>query len=145
VALLDVDRFKQVNDTHGHAAGDALLAAFAQCLRTAVRATDFVARLAGDEFVLVLEGLHRAEECDEVAAKVVAAVRRLGIEVGGARIGCTTSVGLVFLPPERSCAAQRLVAQADESLYATKECGRDGFTRRLAECDRPANRLVGSG
>jgi diguanylate cyclase (GGDEF)-like protein/PAS domain S-box-containing protein len=145
VALLDVDHFKRVNDTHGHATGDLVLEAFARCLRAAVRETDFVARLAGDEFVAVFEDLHRAEESDEIAAKVVAAVRRLQVDASGAKLSCTTSMGIAFLPARQRCAAPVLLAKADEALYATKQRGRDGYTRTVVEADRPANRLHTAG
>ena len=142
VALLDVDHFKRINDNHGHAAGDAVLAAFADCLRGCLRATDFVARVAGDEFLFVLEGLHGAEECDEVACKVVAAVRQLRVDVAGVVLRCATSVGVAFLTAGRTIEPQRLIAQADEALYATKSRGRDGFTCQTVEGASPVNRFV---
>lgn len=65
--FMDIDHFKRINDTFGHEAGDAVLIAFAERLSGCIRNTDMVARLAGDEFVVVLEGMHDAEECHVIA------------------------------------------------------------------------------
>ena len=73
--FLDIDGFKQINDTLGHAAGDDVLREFARRLTGCVRSTDLVARLAGDEFVIILEGIHTREECRLVARKIIAAMR----------------------------------------------------------------------
>jgi diguanylate cyclase (GGDEF)-like protein len=130
--FLDVDRFKAINDTHGHAVGDAVLAGFARRLRKALRGTDFVARLAGDEFVAVLEGLHEAAEAELVAGKVVQAARRpLATPAGPLRI--TTSVGVAYLPPEVACSAEALLALADQALYRTKRQGRDGHACEVVQ------------
>ncbi|HEY1396888.1 diguanylate cyclase domain-containing protein, partial [Roseateles sp.] len=73
--FLDIDHFKAINDTHGHGVGDTVLRDFATVLRRTVRGSDHVARIAGDEFVAVLEGLNQPEEAEQVAAKIVEAVR----------------------------------------------------------------------
>ncbi|WP_067065481.1 diguanylate cyclase domain-containing protein [Roseateles chitosanitabidus] len=120
--FLDVDRFKAINDTHGHGSGDAVLREFAQCLRRAVRSSDIVARIAGDEFVAVLEGLNKPEEAAQVAAKIVESVRVArpgGLEVTASVGVATVTVGEV--PPSE------LIALADRALYQAKREGRDGF------------------
>lgn len=125
--FLDIDHFKRVNDTFGHAAGDAVLVESGARLKEAVRATDFVARLAGDEFVVILEGLHSAEECEQVAAKVVASARRL-IRVEGDELSVTMSIGIAYLPGGQPSDPAALLALADRALYKTKARGRNGHT-----------------
>jgi diguanylate cyclase (GGDEF)-like protein len=124
--FLDVDRFKQVNDTYGHAVGDAVLVTFAQRLAACVRRTDLVARLAGDEFVVVLEGLAGAEECDLIALKVNEAARK-PVRYQDQNFAVTTSIGIAFLPGGVVQDAV-LLQDADAALYQTKERGRDGYT-----------------
>jgi diguanylate cyclase (GGDEF)-like protein/PAS domain S-box-containing protein len=132
---LDVDRFKQINDTLGHAAGDAVLQAFAQRLSKSVRATDTVARLGGDEFVVILEGLHGEAEPEVVARKILAQVAQpLAFE--GRTLDLTTSIGIAWCADigdaaqDEAC-AQALLARADEALYLAKAAGRNTW-RTLA-------------
>jgi diguanylate cyclase (GGDEF)-like protein/PAS domain S-box-containing protein len=119
---LDVDRFKRINDAHGHAGGDVVLKEFGQRLRRCVRETDTVARLAGDEFVILLEGLREAAEAEKVARKVLAAFDA-PVALGEQSLAVATSIGVVF-----DEAAQRspddLLATADEALYRAKRLGR---------------------
>lgn len=120
--FLDVDHFKTINDSYGHAVGDEVLKAFAQCLRHSVRASDVVARLAGDEFVAVLEGLNSPDEAAGVAAKIIEAVAHQPL----AGLSVTTSIGVATLEePEMS--ARDLMALADRALYQAKRAGRNGF------------------
>ena len=121
--FLDIDHFKSINDGHGHGVGDAVLQQFAARLRDCVRSTDLVARLAGDEFVLVLEGLAAAEDAATVAQKILDAMCEpvnIG-EVGPLSVG--TSIGVATL---RGGAAtpQQLTARADAALYRAKREGR---------------------
>lgn len=138
VALLfvDVDHFKQVNDRLGHAAGDAVLVHFAQCLKECVRATDLVVRLAGDEFVVVVEGLHGSLEAERVAQKLVAAVGRptqwQGQAVAvGASVGVAYDAGCTALPDE-------LLSRADAALYEVKRAGRAGYKVAARQPERVA-------
>jgi diguanylate cyclase (GGDEF)-like protein/PAS domain S-box-containing protein len=126
VMLLDVDKFKSVNDELGHDVGDALLAAFAQRLKACARATDTVARLGGDEFTVVLESLARREDGLHIADKIVEAMRP-PFELGAHTLRITTSVGIAFYQGEREIGEEGLVKQADEALYAAKAAGRDTF------------------
>jgi diguanylate cyclase (GGDEF)-like protein/PAS domain S-box-containing protein len=128
---LDVDRFKQVNDTLGHAAGDAVLQAFAQRLAQSVRTTDTVARLGGDEFVVVLEGVHGEAEPQFVARKIIASVAR-PLVIDGRALDLTTSIGIAYQATVGACTldeecAQALLARADEALYQAKAAGRNTF------------------
>jgi len=123
-AYLDIDHFKLINDTYGHGVGDSVLVEFARRLRATVRATDTVARLAGDEFVVLFEGLGGAEELAALGRKIVEAMRPPFLP-DGMRLPVTTSVGLAFAGP--GATRESLLRQADEALYAAKAGGRDGF------------------
>ncbi|MEN3276615.1 MAG: hypothetical protein V7631_2405, partial [Massilia sp.] len=123
--FLDVDHFKQVNDTLGHAAGDAVLHEFAQRVKEAVRVTDTVCRLAGDEFTVILEGLQSPEEAALVAAKILKGFERpFSLEQGERTV--STSIGVAFAEafPVEAC---ELGATADKALYAAKSRGRRQF------------------
>ena len=126
--FLDIDHFKQINDTHGHAIGDSALKHFAARIRHGVRSTDFVARLGGDEFVVILHDIGGIAEAQAVARKVVANVGRPFV-VDGATLTITTSVGVGMRDPAGDHVAQ-LLAKADKALYLAKEAGRNTF--RLA-------------
>ena len=123
VMFLDIDRFKQINDSIGHAGGDAVLREFARRLRRCVRATDVVARLAGDEFVVLLEGVAGPAELAALAAKMLASVRA-PFEANGRVLAVTTSVGVATCTNSRAGTAE-LLARADGALYQAKSQGRD--------------------
>ncbi|RTQ36547.1 diguanylate cyclase [Variovorax gossypii] len=126
--FLDIDHFKAINDTMGHAVGDAVLAEYARRLQACVRGTDMVARLAGDEFVLVLEGLGTPEAAAVVAEKIVQRVHMPPFVVDGQRVDVTTSIGIAFHRAAGSSAtATELLARADAALYNAKAAGRDRF------------------
>jgi diguanylate cyclase (GGDEF)-like protein/PAS domain S-box-containing protein len=123
--FLDVDHFKQVNDTLGHAAGDTILKEFAQRLQQNMRSTDTVARLGGDEFVVILEGLRNDDEPQLVARKILAGIDR-PFEVDGRRLNVTTSVGIAVHTSAAEGAAD-LLARADAALYQAKAAGRNTY------------------
>ena len=123
--FLDIDGFKGINDTLGHAAGDEVLREFARRLSASVRSTDLVARLAGDEFVIVLEGIHGREECRFVARKIIAAMRG-EFHAGSTPLRVTTSIGIA-LGQGPSMSAEALLKRADSALYAAKRQGRDRY------------------
>ena len=124
---LDIDHFKRINDTLGHAAGDEVLKAFAARLQQSVRTTDTVARLGGDEFVIILEGVNSADEPQVVARKIVASVAA-PLEVEGRTLTLTTSIGIAFrraIVAADAATAEALVGRADAALYAAKKAGRN--------------------
>ncbi|GGX89918.1 sensor domain-containing diguanylate cyclase [Pseudoduganella dura] len=122
---LDVDHFKHVNDTLGHAAGDLVLHEFAQRVKASVRATDTVCRLAGDEFTVILEGLKTSGEAALVAGKIVAAFERPFALEREERL-ISTSIGVAFAGMFPVDAAV-LEAHADKALYQAKDQGRGRF------------------
>jgi diguanylate cyclase (GGDEF)-like protein/PAS domain S-box-containing protein len=124
LAYLDIDHFKKINDTHGHAIGDEVLEEFAWRLLANVRAIDTVARLSGDEFVIILEDLPSAQEVQAVAAKIADAIR-VPFEAGSVPLAVTASVGIALLSGN-SETHEELLAKADSALYAAKRDGRDG-------------------
>jgi len=124
---LDIDHFKGINDSLGHAAGDEVLKAFAQRLQQSVRTTDTVARLGGDEFVIILEGVGNAEEPQVVARKIVANVTR-PLTVEGRTLTLTTSIGIAVrseIHAADAATAEALIGRADAALYAAKKAGRN--------------------
>lgn len=128
---LDVDHFKQVNDTLGHAAGDAVLHEFAQRVKASVRATDTVCRLAGDEFTVILEGVKSAEEALLVAAKILEAFERPMVLEQGERM-VSTSIGLAY-SASAGVDAEGLGAAADQALYNAKKEGRGRYTLKQVD------------
>lgn len=128
--FMDVDHFKSINDGHGHAAGDAVLKEFASRIRRAVRSTDTAARLAGDEFVVILEGLQSDAEASQVAAKLVDTIRPPMPLPGGGEILVTTSVGMACWSGIGE-GAEDLLERADRALYRAKAAGRDTFAQTI--------------
>ncbi|MDC6168075.1 diguanylate cyclase domain-containing protein [Paucibacter sp. XJ19-41] len=126
--FLDIDKFKQINDGLGHAAGDQVLQEFARRLGRCVRSTDMVARLGGDEFVLILEGLHQPDEAELVAGKILHAMQE-PVELPTGALQLATSMGIAAYAggPDEVPAAAALLASADEALYRAKGAGRGCF------------------
>jgi diguanylate cyclase (GGDEF)-like protein/PAS domain S-box-containing protein len=125
LAYLDIDHFKKINDTHGHAVGDDVLKEFARRLLSNVRATDTVARLSGDEFVIIFENLKSDQYVLPVAAKIANAVRAPFNGGDGAPLAVTTSIGIALYSGEGQN-HEELLANADSALYRAKRNGRDG-------------------
>jgi len=122
---LDLDRFKAINDTMGHVAGDALLVAFAERLNGCVRESDTVARLGGDEFVILLEDVQHPEDVEAIAVKIIEAMRR-AFQVESRRFQATTSIGIACT--RGATTAQDLLKQADSALYDAKGAGRNRYS-----------------
>jgi diguanylate cyclase (GGDEF)-like protein/PAS domain S-box-containing protein len=121
---VDVDDFKQVNDHHGHAIGDALLREVAARLVECARESDTVARLGGDEFVLLLEDLHAPEDADHCANKIRAALAQ-PVPTHGAPLHIGASIGIALFP-DHADQVETLLMHADAGMYATK---------RIRTCD----------
>ena len=123
--FLDIDHFKKINDTLGHEAGDQLLKVFAQRMQASVRQSDMVARLAGDEFTIVLEGLRDRTDARALAGKLVETLRE-PIALAGKFFEITTSVGVAMCSPGETDDAA-LLRRADVALYEAKRRGRNGY------------------
>ena len=119
--FLDLDDFKQVNDKLGHAAGDHMLKVVAQRLSDCARAEDTVARLAGDEFILLLEEISSAADVSAIAAKVIAALAQ-PVLFEGQEMRVSASIG-ISLYPDHGTEPDVLIERADEAMYQAKEEG----------------------
>jgi len=125
VMLVDLDRFKAVNDTLGHAVGDKLLRQVAERLSKSVRTSDTVARLGGDEFAVVLNNLSAPEDAAVVGQKIVAAFQA-PFQVEGHSLLSTLSIGAALYPND-STDQETLLKNADAAMYRSKEAGRNCF------------------
>jgi diguanylate cyclase len=125
VLFVDLDRFKEVNDSYGHATGDRVLQAAAARLQHCVRAVDTLARLGGDEFIILLEALDTREPVTQIVHKLISQFKT-PINAGICEIKLGVSIGISILPDDGT-SAEALVAHADEAMYAAKLAGRNGF------------------
>ena len=125
VMCIDLDRFKEVNDTLGHKAGDALLIEIAARLNECVRETDTVARLGGDEFVVVAEELEQPRDAVPVARRICTKLAE-ALHIEGHEVTVSGSVGITFAPSEGT-EIQALLNNADLALYRAKNDGRNTF------------------
>ena len=121
--FMDLDQFKDVNDSRGHRAGDELLSGLARLLQERLRATDVVARLGGDEFAVLLPHTD-AEQAQDVAADLLDAIRSQTFVVGGSPLRITASVGMALFP-DHAVVAGELLSRADLAMYRAKDEGRD--------------------
>ena len=132
VLFLDIDRFKQINDTLGHDVGDELLKVFADRIRSVVRASDKVARQGGDEFVILIV----AREAEEVARRVAQTLLdrvRLPVTIGAREFSISTSIGIALIPSGSTATQVEMLKAADLALYEAKAAGRDRFALRRIE------------
>lgn len=123
--FIDVDKFKGINDSLGHAAGDEVLVQFASRLKKSVRKTDIVARYAGDEFVIIIDGFNASAELEAIAKKILTSVRKPMV-VGAMSLHVTASIGITKVDANDQLAGS-IIARADEALYSAKRAGRDRF------------------
>ena len=122
--LFDIDHFKQVNDTHGHLAGDAVLRQLGSLVRARVRRDDIVARTGGEEFGVITPEIG-AEGAVELAGKLLRLIEATSFEFDGTLIPVTVSLGVAGWDPAIHRAPDDLVKAADEKLYAAKRGGRN--------------------
>lgn len=127
VMLLDLDQFKQINDTLGHPAGDRLLQAVGERLTTRLRGEDSVCRMGGDEFLLLLPEMASAKDAGRVAEGILKVIRQ-PIALNGREVRSTASLGLAVYPYDGED-ADALVKNADIAMYRAKEKGRDNYQR----------------
>lgn len=131
VLFVDLDRFKEVNDSLGHSSGDALLRTAANRIRETVRSDDTVARFGGDEFTLILSDLTNPDEATQVARKIADVIRAPYI-LAGREVVVTASIG-ISVSGEDGTDAESLVKNADTAMYRAKESGRDQILRYVPE------------
>jgi diguanylate cyclase (GGDEF)-like protein len=126
VMFLDLDRFKQINDSLGHSVGDELLKQVAQRLTACVRAGDTVARPGGDEFVIVLTEVSHPQDAARVAEKIIDAFST-PVPVDGQPVHVTTSIGIAVYPVNGNDDVEELMIKADMAMYDAKEAGRNAY------------------
>ena len=140
VIFLDIDSFKNINDSLGHQAGDHLLVITAQRLRDTLREEDSIGRIGGDEFLSVMEDIESPDDVTTVAEKVIGALRQ-PIELNGQELSVSASLG-ISLFPEDGETTQLLMSNADAAMYSAKEQGRDTFRFYSERLTRDAFRHV---
>ena len=130
--ILDIDRFKKVNDGYGHAAGDIVLREFAGLLRNYFRENDVIGRIGGDEFVVFMKNV---DSKDSVRNRTGGLVQKIGeLEFSDMPEHITSSIGIAFAPEQGDCYMD-LYKTADGALYETKRRGRNGYTVSLQMCE----------
>ncbi len=123
LVFIDLDRFKEVNDTHGHEAGDKILLGVADILREAVRSTDVVARLGGDEFAIIMHNI-AVEQASEKVQYIIERISSLVILYNNSKLAVTMSAGMIPYPQDDRDAEQLLMS-ADLAMYRAKDMGRN--------------------
>lgn len=127
ILLFDLDRFKNVNDSLGHAAGDALLRQVAQRLKSTMRPTDVLARLGGDEFAVIQEGHNEQVTASVDLARRISKLIAEPFELMGHRVEIGTSIGIA-MAPDHGSEQEQLLKKADLALYRSKSAGRNCYT-----------------
>jgi diguanylate cyclase (GGDEF)-like protein len=140
VMFLDLDRFKEINDTLGHAVGDAVLKETAARLTRCLRATDTVARLGGDEFTILLEDVRDVDEITQIAGKVLRAISERA-EIAGHELHLSTSIGVTVYPLDDHD-ADTLLRNADLAMYQAKQEGRNQIQLYAQEMSRRTEKRV---
>ncbi|QPK64963.1 EAL domain-containing protein [Methylomonas sp. LL1] len=126
VLMLDLDRFKDVNDSFGHLAGDDLLQMVAERLTSRLRASDTICRQGGDEFVILLEDMNQPESAARIASEIIAALNEPWLLATGNEVRIGVSIGIALFP-DHGAAAVELIQHADSALYQAKNEGRNCF------------------
>ncbi len=123
--FLDLDRFKEVNDTFGHSVGDLLLQSVTERLIVCLREVDLIARWAGDEFVIILPQIHTREDIIEIAQRLIKAMQPEFILEGNC-LNVTTSIGIALYPQD-GLDSNTLLESADTALYKVKKSGCNNY------------------
>jgi len=126
ILMIDLDRFKEVNDSFGHSVGDEVLVHVSSVLQAALRETDLVARLGGDEFAILASNLHDSEDAGVLARILIEKISQTFTLENGSQISVGCSIG-ISLYPEHSSTSEELMQQADTALYLSKQKGRGNF------------------
>jgi diguanylate cyclase (GGDEF)-like protein len=139
ILWIDLDKFKDVNDTYGHPTGDALLCAVAQRLKASVRGTDFVARLGGDEFAIIMRAGSGCRDAASALAGRLCNILSQPCEVAGHTVAIGASIGIA-MSPECGRSAEDLMRNADVALYRAKGDGRGGYVFFTSELEQSLQR-----
>ncbi|MFW1678155.1 EAL domain-containing protein [Pontibacter sp. JAM-7] len=135
VLFLDLDGFKEVNDTYGHKVGDLLLMSLAYRMKNVLRDSDTIARLGGDEFVAVMMDLPEPDSCLPLLQRLLNAVSE-NINIGGNTLQVSASIGVTFYPQAEEVDADQLLRQADQAMYQAELSGKNRYCLFDAEQDR---------
>ncbi len=129
VMFIDLDGFKEVNDRHGHEYGDAVLKVVADRIKLEIRETDTVARIGGDEYLVILSSVPDLEIVERIAAQLIDQISQ-SIRIGKQKVVVSASVGIAIYPEDGNT-AEELIRQADRTMYLIKESGKNnyGFTK----------------
>jgi diguanylate cyclase (GGDEF)-like protein len=122
--MLDIDHFKTINDTYGHAAGDDALRKLADQLHHGLRSSDILGRYGGEEFVVLMPETNLQIACHS-AERLLAGIRELRVGTAQTEFGFTASIGVVELDQAQPQTIDSLIARADIAMYAAKQAGRD--------------------
>ena len=133
IMLIDLDKFKQVNDQLGHQAGDDVLLQFSKMLHQTLRKSDFIARIGGDEFIVLLHDLQQQTIAEEIARKIIAHVATPFDLHAGKSASIGTSIGIAFVD-KGSFVPAEVLAKADIAMYEVKKSGRNDY--RIADADK---------
>lgn len=140
VLFLDLDGFKEINDRYGHDVGDGVLQEVACRLRYTLRQTDLATRLAGDEFVVILENLtHAQEDAPQYAQRLIEALSA-PMTISGQTFTIGASIGILGRTPEDRISAQNLLKRADEAMYHAKRAGKGCYFMLHTQADEPGSR-----
>ncbi len=140
VLFVDIDGFKTVNDSLGHSSGDEVLKTFAQRVQQCVRGSDTVARIGGDEFVILLENLHSAEEAEDIAQIVLDRMSE-SVVLDGMPLHVTPSLGIALFPSDGKN-VETLLKNADAAMYVAKRAGRNTYRFFEATMNAAATRAL---
>jgi len=141
---LDLDGFKNINDTLGHDAGDAMLIEVAKRLKSCVREEDTVSRVGGDEFFILLEGLSDATAAASVSEKILRALEQ-PFTISQQEVFISTSIGISFSVSGHACSVKSILKQADLALYRAKDAGRNNFQYYSPELEQASRRKLELG
>ncbi len=122
--MMDLDKFKGINDTHGHLAGDKVLSTFAKMVQRSIRNEDVFARYGGEEFAIITRAISR-RDVFHFADRLRQEASQLAIESDGVRIPITVSMGIATIPDDPASTPQELIKAADDMLYEAKHAGRN--------------------
>ncbi|TYK65710.1 putative bifunctional diguanylate cyclase/phosphodiesterase [Colwellia echini] len=125
IAFIDLDRFKEINDTYGHSFGDELLCSIAEQFQHSMRSCDTLARFGGDEFVMILDELHSPDECAIILTRILDSVSQT-LMLKNKAIQVSASIGVTIYPQDNSNSDQ-LIRHADQAMYIAKNSGKNCF------------------